>query len=33
MTETLSVTAIPHRPPFLFVDEILVVSERRIVST
>ena len=33
MTETLSVTAIPHRPPFLFVDEILEVTDRRIVTT
>lgn len=33
MTETLSVSSIPHRPPFLFVDEIVEVSADRIVTT
>jgi 3-hydroxyacyl-[acyl-carrier-protein] dehydratase len=28
----LTPTSIPHRPPFLFVDEIVEVSERRIVT-
>ena len=30
MTSALTLSSIPHRPPFLFVDEILEVSERRI---
>ena len=30
MTETLSPESIPHRPPFLFVDDIVEVQERRI---
>ena len=33
MTDTLSVQSIPHRPPFLFVDEIVEVGDRRIVTT
>ena len=33
MTESMAVTLIPHRPPFLFVDEILEVSPDRIVAT
>ena len=32
MTEQLSLTSIPHRPPFLFVDRIVEVHERRIVT-
>ncbi len=30
MTETLTLASIPHRPPFLFVDEIVEVDGRRI---
>ena len=30
MSETLTLESIPHRPPFLFVDEIVEVSETRI---
>ena len=33
MTEPLSPTSIPHRPPFLFVDEIVEVNNERIVTT
>lgn len=33
MTEPFDVNAIPHRPPFLFVDEIVEVTDRRIVTT
>jgi len=33
MSETLSIGAIPHRPPFLFVDEIIELAEDRIVTT
>ena len=33
MSETLSVSAIPHRPPFLFVDEIVEVTDTRIITT
>ncbi len=32
MTGGLSLTAIPHRPPFLFVDEIVEVDDRRILT-
>ena len=32
MTETLSPESIPHRPPFLFVDDIVEVQERRILT-
>lgn len=32
MTEQLSLTSIPHRPPFLFVDRIVEVDERRILT-
>lgn len=32
MSDTLAVSAIPHRPPFLFVDEIVEVSDDRIVA-
>ena len=32
MSETLGLDSIPHRPPFLFVDEIVEVQERRIVT-
>jgi len=32
MTAALSISAIPHRPPFLFVDEIIEVEEKRIVT-
>jgi 3-hydroxyacyl-[acyl-carrier-protein] dehydratase len=32
MTETLDLASIPHRPPFLFVDEIVEVQEHRIVT-
>lgn len=31
-TGSISLTSIPHRPPFLFVDEILDVNEKRIVT-
>ena len=33
MSKPLSVTSIPHRPPFSFVDEIVEVSRERIVTT
>jgi len=33
MKETVSLSAIPHRPPFLLVDEIVEVSRDRIVTT
>lgn len=33
MTQTLTVSSIPHRPPFLFVDEIVEVSADHIVTT
>ncbi len=33
MTKTLSIESIPHRPPFLFVDEIVEVDDGRIVTT
>ena len=32
MTDQLSLTSIPHRPPFLFVDRIVEVHERRILT-
>jgi len=32
MTDRLSLTAIPHRPPFLFVDDIVEVDDHRIVT-
>lgn len=32
MSNPLSLTSIPHRPPFLFVDEIVEVEERRILT-
>lgn len=32
MTDCLSLTAIPHRPPFLFVDDIVEVDDQRIVT-
>lgn len=32
MTEALTLASIPHRPPFLFVDEILEVDRRRILT-
>ena len=32
MTASAVLTSIPHRPPFLFVDEIVELSEERIVS-
>ena len=32
MTDQLSLTSIPHRPPFLFVDRIVEVNERRILT-
>lgn len=32
MTTPLSISAIPHRPPFLFVDEIIEVEDKRIVT-
>ena len=33
MSESLSLTSIPHRPPFLFVDKIVEVTDDRIVTT
>ena len=33
MSTTISVSSIPHRPPFLFVDEIIEVSDDHIVAT
>lgn len=33
MTSTISTAAIPHRPPFLFVDDVVEVSEERIATT
>ncbi|MGB2984996.1 MAG: 3-hydroxyacyl-ACP dehydratase FabZ family protein [Phycisphaerae bacterium] len=32
MTAGFSLTSIPHRPPFLFVDKIVEVQERRILT-
>jgi len=32
MTQELSPTSIPHRPPFLFVDEIVEHDDKRIVT-
>ncbi len=32
MTDTLTLASIPHRPPFLFVDEIIEVSKERILT-
>ena len=32
MTQALAVSSIPHRPPFLFVDQIVEVSAGRIVT-
>jgi len=32
MTTELTVTSIPHRPPFLFVDEIIDVWDKRILT-
>lgn len=32
MTESLTLSSIPHRPPFLFVDEIVEVEERRVLT-
>ena len=32
-TKSLTVSSIPHRPPFLFVDEIVEVSDDRITTT
>lgn len=32
MPSAMSLEAIPHRPPFLFIDEIVEVSDRRIVA-
>ncbi len=32
MANKLSLTSIPHRPPFLFVDEIVEVQDRRILT-
>jgi len=33
MTSTISIDAIPHRPPFRFVDEVVEVADKRIVTT
>jgi len=33
MTDTIAVSAIPHRPPFLFVDEVVELGDKRIVTT
>lgn len=33
MTDTLTVQSIPHRPPFLFVDDIVEVDDGHIVTT
>jgi 3-hydroxyacyl-[acyl-carrier-protein] dehydratase len=33
MTDTIAVSSIPHRPPFLFVDEIVEVSDDRIITS
>lgn len=33
MTPTMSVDAIPHRPPFLFVDRVVEMDDDRIVTT
>jgi len=33
MTQTINVQSIPHREPFLFVDEIVELSDDRIVTT
>jgi 3-hydroxyacyl-[acyl-carrier-protein] dehydratase len=32
MNESLTIGSIPHRPPFLFVDEIVEVADRRILT-
>jgi len=32
MNETVPLSAIPHRPPFLFIDEVVEVDEVRIVT-
>ena len=32
MTEAVSLSAIPHRPPFLFVDRVVDISRDRIVT-
>ncbi len=32
MPSAMSLNAIPHRPPFLFVDEVVEVSDRRLVA-
>ena len=33
MSESITVATIPHRPPFLFVDEIVELTSDRIVTT
>ena len=33
MSESITVATIPHRPPFLFVDEIWELTSDRIVTT
>jgi 3-hydroxyacyl-[acyl-carrier-protein] dehydratase len=33
MTDTIAVSAIPHRPPFLFVDEVVELADKRIVTS
>ncbi len=33
MTATVSLHSIPHRPPFLFVDQVVEVANQRIVAT
>lgn len=33
MTETVSLSAIPHRPPFLFVDQVVEINDARIVTS
>ena len=32
MTASITLTSIPHRPPFLFVDEIVELSHERIIT-
>ena len=32
MTAAVTLTSIPHRPPFLFVDEIVEISQERILT-
>ena len=32
MSDSLSLASIPHRPPFLFIDEIVEVAKQRIVT-